>query len=73
MFCPKISNNQIFFFRLAAFYFCDIFAKRIKRERKESKKSEKYLVVSRFICIFAMYKRGGFGHRITLVIHHLKH
>ncbi len=35
MFCIKISKEQIFFFKLAVFYFCDNFAKRIKREQKE--------------------------------------
>lgn len=38
MFCIKISKKQIFFFKLAVFYFCDNFAKRTKREQKEMEK-----------------------------------
>ena len=38
MFCIEISKKQIFFFKLAVFYFCDNFAKRTKREQKEMEK-----------------------------------
>jgi len=39
MFCIEISKKQIFFFKLAVFYFCDNFAKRTKREQKEMEKT----------------------------------
>ena len=35
--------------------------------------SPKNLHFSGFFCNFVGYKRGGFGHITTLVIHHLKH